>query len=429
MEPVLNDPARVFDTLEAGGIRGLVVGRMVFEGSIPAFTPDPKIYQKFGVPPPPPPREVSCKKRTQLHRMLKDAKGRGWPIFIFESTHGMGPGGAGPLLVDPVSQNAYYARMLDTLGHFPDADGAIMDGPEWGYEIHPQHRSCIFEDLPDTLKPKAQELGYDYDAMIAARDRLHQRLHRLDRSRVRLHAPGGLLGAVSLFGADVDLMAWLRFRTEVMTGFFRGVRAAVAEADRPVQLGLGPRTAAFSPLCGYDFEAIAPIIDILLPKHYFWHRGFDGLYGTVWRYVLTLVEWNPTLTDGDALAVVKALCGLELPHIADRFDFESGFSPAFFDSVVAAETRRAIAAMGDPSRVIPWVDTGRRPHDGDAMTAADLRRILEASAGAGLQRFLYHNHGHLTDSEWTVISTLCGRSWRQLGREGYRPPDAAHLDP
>lgn len=34
-------------------------------------------------------------------------------------------------------------------------------------------------------------------------------------------------------------------------------------------------------------------MDFLLPKHYFFHRGFDGFVGTVYRYSQTMLEWNP----------------------------------------------------------------------------------------------------------------------------------------
>jgi hypothetical protein len=191
-----------------------------------------------------------------------------------------------------------------------------------------------------------------------------------------------------------------------------------------VKLGVGPRTSAFAPLCGYDFSRLAESIDILLPKHYFWHRGFDGMLGTVGRYVETLADWNPSLSDADALLVVKALFGIDLPDVQTRFDLESALTPAFFDQVVARETRRALASVDDPSRIVPWLETGRSPHDGDPMTAGHLRQLLESAAEAGLQRFLYHHQGNLTPGEWTVISKLCGTvPWRPL-ESAYVPPDA-----
>ena len=192
--------------------------------------------------------------------------------------------------------------------------------------------------------------------------------------------------------------------------------------DRPIRLGVGPRSAAFAPLCGYDFAALAEFMDILLPKHYFWHRGFDGMVGTVYRYVETLTAWNPGLSDGDALALVQALFGLAMPGVRDRSDLETALSTEFFEQIVAQETRRALAVVDDPDRVVPWVDAGRAPHDGDPMSAGDLKRLLIAAQDAGLQRFLYHHHGNLASGEWAVLSEQCGEPWRLL-ESSYRPLD------
>jgi hypothetical protein len=82
--------------------------------------------------------------------------------------------------------------------------------------------------------------------------------------------------------------------------------------------------------------------------------------------------------------------------------------------------------VDDPDRVVPWVDTGRAPHDGDPMPPGDLRRLLRAAESAGLRRFLYHHHGNLTAGEWSVISELCGAPWQPLTSD-YRPPDATVL--
>src|SRR5438128_2187833 len=100
LEPLLENYPQIFDAWEAGGVRGLVVGRMVFQradgsGSVPAFTPNAGIYADLGVQPPAPPEEEQPEKRRRLDAMLADAKGRGWPVWIFEAAFGMGPGGPG----------------------------------------------------------------------------------------------------------------------------------------------------------------------------------------------------------------------------------------------------------------------------------------------------------------------------------------------
>ena len=440
LEYVMDDHEVLFDAWAEGGVDGLVIGPLLFNAprlskqakTIPAegaptatFDANPTVYRRFGLQPPTPPEPMS-EKRALLERTLLAAKDHGFSVWIFQAQTGAGPGGDGHILGDEKTRMATCARIVDTLEHYPMVDGAIMDGPEWGYEIasgHMNRRSYIFDDLPESIAPRCSELGYEYAALIDAKDRLFASLHSLDAGRVRLHSVGGLLGAVRLLGSAPDLLAWFQFRTESLTTFFQGVRECLTnEMSRPVKLGVGPRTAAFAPLCGYDFGRLADFMDVLLPKHYFWHRGFDGMVGTVYRYVETLCEWNPGLCESDALAVVRALFGLVLPGVEDRRDLESALSPEFYEQIVTQETVRALAVVDDPERIVPWVDAGRFPHDGDPMSARDLCHLLEAAQDAGLQRFLYHHAGNLTAGEWTVMSGLCGRRWDPHASD-YDPPD------
>ena len=440
IEDIFDDHERLFDAWESGGVDGLVIGPLLLGGTdkvpfdragssgaaaVAAFDPDPAVYRRLGVKPPPAPPPMP-EKRVHLERTLSDARRRGWSVWIFQPSVGSGPGGDRHTITDPRSRDAACARIVDTLEHYPMADGGIMDGPEWGYEISVRHyggRSSIFNDLPESVGPGCADLGYDYGALVSAKDRLFDRLHALRPADVDLHAAGGLLGAFHLLGGDPDLMAWFRFRTDSLTRFFQGIREGIrAEMSRPVKLGVGPRTALLASLCSYDLARLAGFMDILLPKHYFWHRGFDGLIGTVYCYVDTLTDWNPGLTDAEAMAVVGSLFGLVLPGVECRADLESALCPEFFERVVTQETRRSLAAVDDPERVVPWVDAGRSPHEGDPVSAADLGRLLLAAQEAGLQRFLYHHHGNLTSGEWAVMSGLCGRPWRPEESD-YRPPD------
>ncbi|MEE3235081.1 MAG: hypothetical protein VX294_13000 [Candidatus Latescibacterota bacterium] len=444
LEHLIENYEVIFDGWQAGGVEGLVIGPLVFNSAkllpgtvyvpmkeAPAFTydPNPDVYKNLGVEAPPAP-DSHPEKRGQLFKTLTNAKERGMEVWIFQAQHGAGPGGDGHVFGDERSLAATSARMIDTLEQYPMVDGAIMDGPEWGYEIDPHHmnfRSYIFNDLPDSLRSTAEEMDYDFDAMVAAKDRLYKQMHNLNTSNIRLHGGGGLLGGFHLFGSDPDLFSWMSFRVEALTNYFANIKKNLdAHASHSVGLGVGPRSAAFAPLCGYDFSALAGVVDILLPKHYFWHRGFDGMVGTVCRYVQTLCEWNPNLNDADALQVVEALFGIVLPNVSECSDFERALTPEFFELVVYDETARALAVVDNPERVVPWVDAGRWPHDGDPMPAIDLERLIESAAEAGLERFLYHHHGNLTAGEWSVMSERCGRPW--VGSSGqYSPPDEAVL--
>jgi hypothetical protein len=96
------------------------------------------------------------------------------------------------------------------------------------------------------------------------------------------------------------------------------------------------------------------------------------------------------------LQVVESLFGIKLPGVTNRLDLESVLdNPEFYSTVVHEETTRALAAVGgDTERLVPWLDTGTLPHNGDPMPAGSLRRIIEAAHGAGLRCMNYHHHGN-----------------------------------
>jgi len=192
-------------------------------------------------------------------------------------------------------------------------------------------------------------------------------------------------------------------------------------------VGTIPRSAAFSVLTTQDYEKTHSFFDYIFPKHYYWHRGFDGMYGTVARWVEKIREWNPGLTEEDGFSVVKLLFGIELPGVRSLYDMEKGFPDEFFDKVVFSETKRALEATGNADKVIAWVSTGRNPHAGDPMPAHDLERILTASHRAGLKRFIFHPDVNLGAAEWKVISRLCGKEWKE-DPNGYWPPDTPKPD-
>ena len=464
LEPVMADHERIFDAWEAGGVDGMVVGPMAFEDKTFTFDPNPAVYRRFGVEPPAAKNQGSLwwkapdqdgratpglsqdvvEKRALLSRTLQAAKDRGWQVWLFCPHYGAGPGARGPIMVDDQTRLVNAARLVDCMEQYPMADGAVFDGPEWGYEIAPFHqngRSSIFNDLPESVAGGAARLGYDYGRMVEAKDRLYARLHALTDRDVQLWGSGGagMLGGIGLLGNDPGLAEWLAFRLDSLTETYARLKEMInAHATRPIKIACGPRSAAWASLCGYDYSRLGSILDVMLCKHYFWHRGFDGMYGTVARYVQTLTEWNPGLSQRAALQVVTAIFGIELPGVGSLHDFDRGFPQEFFDTVVVRETERAIAAMdGDPERVCPWVDAGRKPHDGEPFAPHDLDRMLEAAQRAGLRRFLYHHHGNLTPGEWAVISARCGQPWQtttsplpslegyaaSASMPGYYPPD------
>ena len=87
---------RTFDAWADGGVRGLVIGPLVFYKDVPrfdftytrpgvqfpTFQPEPAIYRKYGVDPPhEAPRDPQ--KEKQLHGLVENAAARGWDILFF----------------------------------------------------------------------------------------------------------------------------------------------------------------------------------------------------------------------------------------------------------------------------------------------------------------------------------------------------------
>lgn len=393
----MDDHEARFDAWHEAGVRGLVIGYMRFGlpdgGSASAWTPDPKVYEAHGEPVPEVPTDPAREKRLQA--MLDNAANRGWQIMIF--------GG---------STNS--AALQDQANAFPQTSGFIVDGPgENHYELAFHHGGELLELRPGE-DASYSEAGVDVDRLQRGIEALRRGLHQLTPERVRYLAPGGTFGGLTLFDLEEDTLYWLRQRRAMSLKRWTDVRAAVDAVDRPLQLGGIPRTATFSPLTGQDYEQMGGIFDLVFPKHYYWHRGFDGLYGTIARWVQRLCRWNDALTEADALLVVENLFGLRLPGVHNLLDLELGFPQEFFDDIVTSETQRALAAVGgDAQKLIFWVSTGRAPHAGDAMTARDLRGILEASQASGATRFLFHPDPQISASEWRVLSSLCGRAWEE----------------
>ena len=414
----------MFDAWEEGGVTGLVVGRMRFvepDGSSRrTFPPDPKVFESFGVSPPDPEPYVDGERLKVLHEILDDAAGRGWHILCFTL-----PGGGGNLPVeeDPFGETGLAAKIQDLMNAFPQMSGYVEDGPgEAAYELNFRG-----EFLSLGEKQHFAELGFSIDRLERGVAHLRQRFSQLTPDLVRYHAAGGMMAALSLFDIDEDVIYWLRARRE--SGLINTVtmRRAVDRMNRKTELGYIARTSTFSSLTAQDYREMAPHLDYLLPKHYYWHRGFDGMYGTFHRWVTKLGEWNPSLNEEDCFAVVKSLFGLELPGITSLRDLELGFPEEFFSKVVYSETRRALDAVQDDDKVVGWVSTGRSPHAGEAMTGGDLHGILQAARAAGLKRFVFHPDPQLSAPEWHVISGICGNPWQE-DPDGYWPGDSWRAD-
>ncbi len=432
LEQWLTDYERTLDAWESGGVRGIVIGPLRFWDGTPSFdftyrragatiqtfAPDPAIYRRFGVDPPENVR-LDAAKEKQLQGLLTSIANRKWELMLF------GPGHYGrrkSFEQDPFGALSLAAGVEDTLRALPQAHGVIIDGAgEHHYELAFHHGGELFE-IRDHQRPLYAHLGFDVARMERGMNHLRTRFHQLTPAKVRFHSSGGMLGGLSLFDLNEDSVYWLRMRQEATLRNMAAVRKGWDSLSRRAKLGTIPRSAAFSVLTTQDYEKTHSFFDYIFPKHYYWHRGFDGMYGTIARWVQTINDWNPELTEEDSFAVVKLLFGLDLPGVRRLYDMEKGFPDEFFDKIVFSETKRALEATRNPDKVIAWVSTGRNPHAGDPMPAHDLERILAASHRAGLKRFIFHPDVNIGAAEWKVISRMCGKEWKEEPN-GYWPAD------
>ena len=125
--------------------------------------------------------------------------------------------------------------------------GGVIDGPEWGCEIEPSHRSNIFAGLPETVRPLAEPMHYDFDELRQAARRLKARLRELNEQEVRSCNEAGFAGTARVVGSGPDLTSWVRFRTEVLTGTVNMLKGLMHEQRADLRLGMGPRSAASAP--------------------------------------------------------------------------------------------------------------------------------------------------------------------------------------
>lgn len=451
IETFIDDYERLLDVWEAGGANGLVLGWLQFEcgqtlshsrgtqrftepGNTRAvFDPNPAIYAAFDAPVPPAPDGDDRELRHRLQRAFQAVVDRGWELWLFDPFIGARAelNDNASQIVDSPMRTLMGARMLDTIAAFPMATGFIIDGPAWGFEIaNLDHTGLATRrrmlELP-TDEAAVAALGYDLKSLIAAQDRLDARLHSLTPDDVRLHAPGGAVGAMELLGGP-GFAEWSKFRVDALTAFYTYMKGLVDEhAGRDVGLAACPRTPALGPTAGYDYRRVAEIMDVVMTKLYYWQRGYDGLVGTAWRWASTLTAWNPGLSVRDACQVTRMIFGDAMPVVDELIDFDRLLTPEYLYDLTRLEAGRAAAAIGDRAGHVPWVDSGRAPHDGDPLTAAHLDATLRAGRDVGVDQFTYFNSTNLTAADWTVLSHHCGTEWHPSDTPEWYPPDQPTL--
>ena len=190
------------DAWEEGGVRGLVIGPLVFFREVPrfdftysrpgekspTFPADPKIYQKYGLEPPAAaPRDPQ--KEKKLQGLVQNAAARGWDVLFF------GPGQTSrrrSFEQDPFGALTLAAGIEDTMRAFPQAKGVVIDGGgEHHYELAFHHGGELLE-IREGEKPLMRHLGMDIGRMERGIAHLRERMHHLTPSMIRYYSAGGI---------------------------------------------------------------------------------------------------------------------------------------------------------------------------------------------------------------------------------------------
>ena len=398
----------IIERLWDGGIRELVLGDLILrqgETQGPSFAPNADFYQDCAKQPPQLPAALAASSRI-FGDAVKAAADKGFAIYF----HDWGQFGwfeSGSCLNNPEQVRYGLARTRDTFAQYPDTCGFVLDGPEYGYEIEPGHRSDIFACFCRHCENKARELGCDFAAMQEAAARLRARLSALSPAVLRgfIEAQTGPLDAVDLLLQDPALFDWICFKTTCIEHYVGAFYRGVKEIDPKLKLACGPRTSAFAPLTGYNYRRLGALTDFIAPKLYFWQHGIDGLKGTVYRYAQTLLELNEDVDEGLALDFVFKLFGFTMPDVRTLDELSAPLNEAFFRETVPGEIAKMIFRTGPVERLKPWVGLH---HGGVRISSNELELLLQAIVASGLQSLIYWHYSDMSEEEWQVLQGFIG---------------------
>ena len=405
----------VLTRLWDGGIRELVLGDLILSvGDVrgPVFAPNRDHYAGIDVEPPELPEALQASAAI-FRDAVRQASDRGFKLYL----HDWGQWGwfrPGSCINDPEQLRYGLARTRDTFEQLPELNGFILDGPEYGYEIEPEHRSDVFAAMAPADEDKARQLGYDADALRAAPARLRAALQSLSPETMRgfIETQGGPSDAVDLLLQAPELFELIGFRTDCIQDYVGAFHGCVKELSPDLELACGPRTSAFAPLTGYNYRRLREVTDFFCPKLYFWQHGVDGLKGTLYRYAKTLMEWNEGVEETLALRFTERLFDLSVPGAETLEDLSQPLSAEFFAETVPAEIAKMIHRSGGAEPLRPWLGLH---HGGVRISTAELEQLMDAVAHSGLLSMIYWHYSDMTEEEWTVLQRYIDRSTTEHG--------------
>lgn len=390
-----------------------VGGKPVSAAAVGAFRPNKALYKGLSIQPPEMPGHLADESK-RLKAAIKDASRRGFRLWVandagyFQSgtVGGAGRSAQARPITDPAAIEYLAARATDTAANFPELAGIMQDGPDFKWEIKPNHRDDMFLeefDFPE-YRQVAAEIGVTIERVVEGRDAFKRRLQSLSPAAVDdfLANRQGLYGSLDWWNEQPATLAWMRFKAAAIERHLVALRAALRDALPGWKVLMSSRMPCLAQLTGHNLRRKRSYCDFQMPKEYWWSGGVAGYRGTAMNWVQTLVDWNKGLTHEKASEWFGAAFDVPLPADYPVAAYASEATDQWFATTVRDQTRKMIAAAGGPDRFVPWV--GLEHFGSNWVTAPELRRLLAEMQSQGATRYAYYIYNSITPDVWDVIS-------------------------
>lgn len=295
-------------------------------------------------------------------------------------------------LNSPDAQAFALAFIEDTLAHYPELDGIVMDWVEFSAYSLIDHFSCFCGHCRD----KADVFGLDWECMARDVRATWDKFHHLspDDLRSAIEHPG-------IMDWLEDHSGWrqlIQLKSFSVVDFYRKVRNLLDQwGYAHVSLTARGWPTPFNLTSGADYEALADVCTVLAPKIFtFDHTCIPRWYGT------KILSWNPGLSEG--LVLDALIAWLDLPDdlpVRELVDYRmpppAGRHP-IRDECYRKRIHETVQNVKDRAMCIPFVHAYRNEEQW-----RDILTIIHDSLAEGMWVQMY---GYLSDKKIEILSTL-----------------------
>ena len=392
-----------------------VGGKPLSATAVGGFRPNKALYKGLELQPPEMPDHLA-EESKRLKGVLKEAKRRGFRLYVSNDAGYFQSGTVGGAvrraqvrpITDPASIEYLAARARDTAANFPEFEGILQDGPDFKWEIKPNHRDDIFLEefnFPEYQKVAA-EIGVTVERVIEGRDAFKRRLQSLSPAAVDdfLANRKGTFGSYDWWNEQPATLAWMRFKAAAIERHLIALRAALRDAVPGWKVYMSSRMPCIAPMTGHNLRRKQAYCDFQMPKEYWWSAGVAGYRGTAMNWVQTLVDWNKGLSHENASEWFSTAFDVPLPRDYPVRSYASEATDQWFSTTVRDQTRKMIAAAGGPEKFVPWV--GLEHFGSNWVTATELRRMFAEMQSQGATRYAWYIYNSIMPDIWEVISSF-----------------------